>query len=406
MVCVVRLRNQRAAVLLIYLALAVSVFVLVFPAVGQSDGLSDGQSLILNVYLDITGKALVTGYVDRPEGLPFLNASQFSYENDTNQLYVLTNVLTKKEGDIWTLIFPATGYYDDFRLGVYLPGDFKVKNITNSAGLEYYLTSSNDSIAVEFQGYDATDPVASIEYQQPLQTNGPPLPPVVPSYLVPGGVMLLILAIAAAAWWFHRGRQSRNLRKPEEALEDGRPKPSLPESDESDRSAIFRSDKSDRESSPDKLQQGSADAELDNLETGVRAEDSGVFTEAGPEDTAPTEQGRTEEEEISQTRPEPQEETAGDGEMPEPSVSPKIEVSSEMAAVMETLTPRERAVLQALIDRGGRSTQADLRYETRTPKSSLTGIIYSLERRKLITKKEWGRTNVIELSDWFLSKKE
>jgi uncharacterized membrane protein len=73
---------------------------------------------------------------------------------------------------------------------------------------------------------------------------------------------------------------------------------------------------------------------------------------------------------------------------------------------METLTPRERAVLQALIDRGGRSTQADLRYETRTPKSSLTGIIYSLERRKLITKKEWGRTNVIELSDWFLSKKE
>ena len=66
----------------------------------------------------------------------------------------------------------------------------------------------------------------------------------------------------------------------------------------------------------------------------------------------------------------------------------------------------ERAILQALIDRGGRSTQADLRYETRTPKSSLTGIIYSLERRKLVIKKEWGRTNIIELSDWFLSKKE
>jgi uncharacterized membrane protein len=113
-----------------------------------------------------------------------------------------------------------------------------------------------------------------------------------------------------------------------------------------------------------------------------------------------------EEEETTQTQPEEQEEIDGAVEMPVSSVQSKIEVSSEMAAVMETLTPRERAVLQALIDRGGRSTQADLRYETRTPKSSLTGIIYSLERRKLITKKEWGRTNVIELSDWFLSKKE
>ena len=82
----------------------------------------------------------------------------------------------------------------------------------------------------------------------------------------------------------------------------------------------------------------------------------------------------------------------------------EIEVSSEIAAVIETLTPRERTIIQALIDAGGKMTQADLRYETRTPKSSLSGILLSLERRKLITKKEWGRTNVIELSEWFLSK--
>ena len=30
--------------------------------------------------------------------------------------------------------------------------------------------------------------------------------------------------------------------------------------------------------------------------------------------------------------------------------------------------------------------------------------LISLERRKLITKTEWGRTNIIELSSWFLSK--
>ena len=84
----------------------------------------------------------------------------------------------------------------------------------------------------------------------------------------------------------------------------------------------------------------------------------------------------------------------------------RIEVSSEMEAVMQTLTARERAVITTLIDHSGRMTQAEIRYETGTPKSSLTGILISLERRKLVTKKEWGRTNIIELSEWFLSKKE
>jgi hypothetical protein len=83
-----------------------------------------------------------------------------------------------------------------------------------------------------------------------------------------------------------------------------------------------------------------------------------------------------------------------------------IVVSSEMDAVMQTLTARERSVMSTLISHGGRMTQAEIRYETGTPKSSLTGILISLERRKLVIKKEWGRTNIIELSDWFLSKKE
>ena len=51
-------------------------------------------------------------------------------------------------------------------------------------------------------------------------------------------------------------------------------------------------------------------------------------------------------------------------------------------------------------------TQADIRCETRTPKSFLTGILISLERRKLLNKKVKGRANVIRLSEWFLSKKD
>jgi uncharacterized membrane protein len=76
-----------------------------------------------------------------------------------------------------------------------------------------------------------------------------------------------------------------------------------------------------------------------------------------------------------------------------------------MKAVMETLTPRERAILETLIKHGGRMTQLEIRYETNSPKSSVAMILISLEKRKLITKKEWGRTNVVELSEWFLSRK-
>jgi uncharacterized membrane protein len=50
-------------------------------------------------------------------------------------------------------------------------------------------------------------------------------------------------------------------------------------------------------------------------------------------------------------------------------------------------------------------TQAEIRYETNLPRSTLTTILVSLERRGLITKREWGRTNVIELSEKFLSGK-
>jgi uncharacterized membrane protein len=79
-----------------------------------------------------------------------------------------------------------------------------------------------------------------------------------------------------------------------------------------------------------------------------------------------------------------------------------IAITSEMARVMETLTDRERAVANALIKHEGEMFQVDIRYETEIPKSSLTAILRSLEKRKLIKKKEWGRTNLILLSEWFL----
>jgi uncharacterized membrane protein len=83
-----------------------------------------------------------------------------------------------------------------------------------------------------------------------------------------------------------------------------------------------------------------------------------------------------------------------------------IELTSEISAVMDTLTDKEQSVLRALLLRGGTMTQTEIRYETDISKSSLSGILTSMEKRKIITKRESGRTNVIELSERFLNTKE
>ena len=51
-------------------------------------------------------------------------------------------------------------------------------------------------------------------------------------------------------------------------------------------------------------------------------------------------------------------------------------------------------------------TQTEMRYELDISKSSLSGILTSMEKRKIITKQEKGRTNVIELSEQFLNAQE
>jgi uncharacterized membrane protein len=354
----------------------------------------------------------VTGYAENPGLLPFLNSSQYSYEKETAQLYALTNALTRKEGDTWTMTFVSPGYYEDYRATFYLPDDFKIKNVSSSQGLEYLVSASNDSLALDFQGYDVSDPVADIEYQQPLEASGPPAlrPPDL-------NLLLLMLAVGAAAaiGWRYKPRgphspSAANVETPA-AVQNG-VKPS-----EETISTI--SSEPEKPSGVIDVMAGEETQPSNPSAEGIEnpskiATGTSTFAETPPPSEQPAEQtslyeGRlsSEPEETEEGDEEDEARTDAEAEIQLSSArAEKIEISSEMAAVMETLTQRERAILQALIDRGGRSTQASLRYETRTPKSSLTTIIYSLERRKLIIKKEWGRTNVIELSDWFLSKKE
>jgi len=262
------------------------------------------NQLMLTIYVDETGKALVTGYMDDIEGLPFLKTAEYLYENDTHQLYALTNSLTWKYGDFWALNFTATGYYTDYHTVFYLPEEVRLGKITCPEGLQSLISTSNESFVIDVQGYDVGSPEISIEYQQPLKEDGGvdsgfSLGSLLPVITLSGMVLLLIIAIATMKW-----------------------------------------------------------------KEGARRVEAAAQVKKG-----------------------------------------ELEITPEMARILETLTERERTIVHALIKHHGEMTQADLRYETEIPKSSLTGIIRALERRKIIKKKEWGRTNVIELSDWFLSKK-
>jgi len=309
---------------------------------------SDSRSLVLDVYADDAGKALVTGYANGIEGLPFLNSSDYLYDNDSRQLYAVTNALTSKSGDEWEIRLPAEGVFGEYHVTFYLSGNVQLSNITGSAELDYLVSSTSDSFAVEFHGYDVASPSAAVRYRQPLNggqveaeasalrqgwSSSAPL-------LLVGAVIIIALFVFAT---FKFGRSAES---------------GLPRREE-------RSQESEARTVSDLQKEG--------FEEGREALADLVLAPPPSEEEMPS--------------------TASEGE------TMGASISAEMAAVMETLTERERSVLEALIKHQGKMTQADIRYETGIPKSSLTGIIISLERRNIVTKKEWGRTNVIELSE-------
>jgi len=278
------------------------------------------KQLILEIYVDESGKALVTGYIepDAVASLSFLNNSEYIYDNDTKQLYALTDELTDKSGADWTLRFSSCAYYTDYHTVFYLPDVIRLGRINCSPTMQYFVTVSNGSFVIDVHGYDVESPMTEIEYQEQLEQLGQPgrgdtnintnitvMQPLL--IIVPIAVLTALLVL----YFYFYAVKKRGARRGAEEY------------------------KADRE-------------------------------------------GRK-----------------GAG----------IEISSDMMRVMGTLTERERGIVNALLKHNGEMTQADLRCETGIPKSSLTGILRNLERRNIIKKKEWGRTNVIELSEWFLEGK-
>lgn len=429
------------------------------PAHAQDSTL--GQRMILNVYLDSSGKALVTGYAENISGLTFLNGnnSQVRFENNSHQLYALTAGLTTKVSNQWTLHFDAIGLFDDYRVTFYLPNETLLGAINTSQGLGYLLSASNESLVADVQGWDVSDPKISIQYQQPLASGSKSLPQP-PGY--PGeGTALIMLLIAAVlmiagfgfAMVLQRRRRNtsaspnmsqakimkeaataemakREIAGTLQAAPQDTPAPIAPVPTQSlEMNAPSSAEKTRRSPSSNEDDDGvfllnddlaPAPAVANETEP-KRATISQISQPSEPAPAtaqelspeirpmapetpdATTEKAITPVTATSQQKPAP---ASVEAAQENDRQKKEIVVSSEMDAVMQTLTARERAVMSTLIAHGGRMTQAEIRYETGTPKSSLTGILISLERRKLVIKKEWGRTNIIELSEWFLSKKE
>jgi len=388
---------------------------LVMSAHAQQSDSSFGQSLVLNVYLDNAGKALITGYAEDVSGLAFLADSQFRFENDSHQLYALTDRLTAKSGDLWTLSFDANGNFDDYRVTFYLPSETSLGEINASQGLGYLLSASNESLVADVQGYEVSNPLITIHYRQLLAANGSSLPPLPPAYPSEGAALVMLI-IAAALLMAGFGLAVFLQRKRRGLMASSIAGPIENQAEETIASSVD-------------LQSVAANASSSvalDLRAPYSPEDDGVLLSETPEEIIANEPDHIEssssspasdaahiQAEVSQADVSLSSASEKDREIADASLTPAdgstkkaIVVSSEMEAVMQTLTARERAVMSTLIEHGGRMTQADIRYETGTPKSSLTGILISLERRKLVSKKEWGRTNIIELSDWFSSKKE
>lgn len=357
--------------LLIGLIFVIVFFNSIWLVDGSDQAFADGKmahQLILSLYLDESGRCLVTGYVEDPSSLPFLNSSEYSYEDESRQLYAITNALTSKSADSWSVSFESEGIYDEYRLIFYLPANSKLSRVEPSQGLEYLVYAANNSVIAEVHGHDVSDPVIDIGYSLQLaetaaakedalnaanaggDAGGFSLRPYLTVYLA----VALLLLLLAGLWLFLNSyrRRSKSVGHGQGLAAYG----------------ILR----------DLLTSGSADSEHNIESHPARALDDDIDATSG----------------MNECPVEFRQNKAGNA---------AVRACSEasISAVMATLTDKERSILKLLRQRGGRMLQRDISYETDISKSSLSGILTSMEKRKLINKREEGRTNIIELSEQF-----
>jgi len=343
------------------------VIMLTITSAGKNDLHQEYNSnqMALSIYVDKDGKALVTGYAEDINGLDFLSSSQYQYKNKTNELYALTDSMTSKYRDNWTLRFSSHGYYDEYHAKFFLPSMIRLRKINCSTGLEYIIYTFNDSLVAEIAGYDLRNPITTLEYQMPIDESSSNTASANSDFSFLPIIMLVVFGISIVAILSRRMIRLRSIKAA----------PKEPSKSDPYR-GIFRS-------------------KTAQIEEATMRTERPIIADGHDEPSPQTGIASTAVEVLQLS-----------GANSESSSKGNIVITHELAAVMEVLTARERTILEALLKHGGKMTQAEIKYETETPGSTLTGILLSLERRKIVTKKEQGRTNVIELSKWVLSKKE
>lgn len=139
---------------------------LIFVLLLVSTAAAADSRLILNVYVDDTAskEALVVGYVNDPQTLSFLNASEKLYE-DNGQFYAVAESILTAEGDGWRLEFPVQGYYDEYHAVFYIPGGYELMQINCSQGLELLSSKYDGSLILDVQGFEVQEPEVTIRYR-------------------------------------------------------------------------------------------------------------------------------------------------------------------------------------------------------------------------------------------------
>jgi DNA-binding HxlR family transcriptional regulator len=262
-----------------------------FPLVFSQDEIIENQ-MIVDIYIAENGRALVTGFVNEEalDSMPFLKNSSYVFNNDSSQMYAVTDSLTSKLGSDWTFNFSIIGYYLGFISFIYLPSETVITGFEIPPDFAYTIGVENSSVVFALEGFQSMSPQVLLFYQQTIPKGTTDVHQEFPWWFI-----ILLGSILTVLFLILKGKR----------------------------------------------------AEISHPPNGIK-------------------------------------------------------VTLEMQKVMETLSERENSIVRVLFDHGGSATQARIRRETAIAKSSLSGILNTLKRKKIIKKREYGRTNLVELSDWFL----
>jgi hypothetical protein len=162
------IRRGSISAVSVYLVLVavLSSHLVASPALADDIVGAASENIVLDIYVDAGGRTLIVGYleVEGPEDLAFLEGSEYIHDEETGELYALSDVLTSVREGLTTLEFEADANWNECHLAFYLPEDAEILSVSSSAGLEYSVTEAEDSMMVEALGYDLDGVEVVIDY--------------------------------------------------------------------------------------------------------------------------------------------------------------------------------------------------------------------------------------------------